>query len=571
MASRFARFKRVGDWLDERTGFRGVMRAALDEPVRGGARWSYVWGSCLVFALIVQMVTGVVMASSYSPSVTTAWASVAYMNDQMTLGWFVRGLHSAGASAMVILAVIHLLQVALFGAYKRPREVNWILGVMMLGLIFAFALTGYLLPWDQKGYWATQVATSLLGATPLVGRGILKLVLGGESYGNLTLTRFYALHVFVLPAAMVLLTTLHIALFRKHGVTPSWRGSDEELAKRTVPFWPDQLLRDLAAMAALFGLMAWWVFRSHGADLEAPADPTSSYDARPEWYFLPLFQLLKHFPGAAEIPAAMGAPLILFGTLLALPFLDRGPDRSPSKRKRYLAAVGLIFAGAIGLGLEARQDDAHSEGYRAQRERADRDAARARELAREGVLPAGGLAVWENDPDFKARKLLGERCLGCHLYQGAGENRAPSLDGWSSRAWIAGMLRDPDHPNYYGKTKIHDMKPVKGGEAQVRALVEFVFAQGGPQGVDEALRARGEELFGAMDCDSCHDSDGTGANQGPNMGGRASADWLRAFLRDPSEGRFFGKQNAMPKFGDRLAPSEIDVLVRLLVSERAKK
>ena len=141
----------------------------LDEPVPGGARWWYVFGSVVTFILTLQLLTGILLASFYSPSSTTAWASVAFIQDQMTMGWFVRGLHSMGASAMVVMTCIHLAQVLIFGAYKAPREMNWIVGVLMMGLVLAFSLTGYLLPWDQKGYWATQVATSIIGTSPVVG------------------------------------------------------------------------------------------------------------------------------------------------------------------------------------------------------------------------------------------------------------------------------------------------------------------------------------------------------------------------------------------------------------------
>src|SRR5579871_2227658 len=383
---------RIGEWLDERVGWRALVRAALDEPVPGGARWAYVFGSVLTFLLLVQAATGIVMASCYSPSVTTAWASVAYLQDQVSGGWFVRGLHSAGASTMVIVLIAHMLQVTIWGAYKKPREVNWLLGVVLSSLVLAFALTGYLLPWDQKGYWATQVATSLLGAVPLVGRPLVELAQGGPNYGNLTLTRFYALHVFVLPAATALLVVAHIKLFRRHGVTPSWRLSDEELAKRSAPFWPDQLLRDVVACAIALGAMAWWTWRHHGAELSAPADPTAPFDARPEWYFLPLYQLLKYFPGRLEVAAALGAPLIAGVVLVGIAFRDRSPSRDPARRKRFIAPVLAIVAGAAWLGIAATRQDARSEAFQAQREKASREAERARALAKAGVPVGGGLA-----------------------------------------------------------------------------------------------------------------------------------------------------------------------------------
>jgi ubiquinol-cytochrome c reductase cytochrome b subunit len=154
------------DWLDERAGVRALWREVADEKIPGGARFAYVFGSVLVFLFIQQVVLGILLSTYYSPSATDAWASVAYLNDQVTAGWFLRGLHHHGSSAMVILVVFHFVQVVLAGAYRRPRELNWITGLAMGGLVLAFALTGYLLPWDQKGYWATQVATGIMGTVP---------------------------------------------------------------------------------------------------------------------------------------------------------------------------------------------------------------------------------------------------------------------------------------------------------------------------------------------------------------------------------------------------------------------
>ena len=225
---------KIGDWFDERTGYRAGLEKALDEDVLGGARFAYVFGSVLTFLLVLQMTTGVFLAMYYSPSATDAWASVAFINDQVTAGWFVRGLHSHGASAMVIVAGLHLLQTAIYGAYKKPRELNWIIGVVLLGLILAFALTGYLLPWDQTGYWATQVATGIAGTSPMIGQQVQEAMQAGNGYGNLTITRFFALHVFVLPAILIAMTVFHIALFRKHHQTPPWSVSYTHLTLPTI-------------------------------------------------------------------------------------------------------------------------------------------------------------------------------------------------------------------------------------------------------------------------------------------------------------------------------------------------
>ena len=269
---------------------------------------------------------------------------------------------------MVVVTTLHLLQVTLWGAYRKPRELNWWIGLVMMACLFGFALTGYLLPWDQKGYWATQVATSLIGATPLVGPWLRSVVQGGPEYGNLTLTHFYALHVIVLPAALVALVVAHVALFRKHGVTPRWN-ADESVSE---PFWPGQLVRDLGAMAVVLALMFVMAARRHGVELEAPADPSSSYDARPEWYFYPLFQLLKFFPGRWELVGAMGAPLVAAGVLFALPLLDRGrvaqPVSAQALRRRGAAAAG----GRGGAGRAGQLADARNPAYQKFRLRADR-------------------------------------------------------------------------------------------------------------------------------------------------------------------------------------------------------
>ena len=188
------RLARIAAWLEVRTGYAALARAALDRPVAGGPRPRYVFGSVLLFLLLNQSVTGVLLAAGYAPSVGDAWASVAYVQELAPAGWFIRGLHAHGASVAILVMLLHLAQVVWAGAYRAPREATWWIGLGLLGVLLAFGLTGYLLPWDQKGFFATQVATNLLGATPLVGRMAQELALGGASYGNLTLTRFFALH-----------------------------------------------------------------------------------------------------------------------------------------------------------------------------------------------------------------------------------------------------------------------------------------------------------------------------------------------------------------------------------------
>lgn len=565
-------------WLDRRTGYRALLGHLLDEPVAGGPSFAYVFGSLLLFLLVNQGLTGVLLAASYAPSAKDAWAAVAYLQDQVQLGWFLRGMHSAGASAMVVGMLLHLVQTALYGAYRAPRELNWWSGLLLFGVVLAFALTGYLLPWDQKGYWATQVATTLLGTVPLVGTALQEVLQGGPRYGNLTLTHFYTLHVLVLPLILILLVTAHVALFRRHGVTPSWRRGPGELAAATAPFFPGQAARDLLAAAALCAILVAQVLRTHGAELGAPADPSAPYDARPEWYFLPLFQLLKLFPGALEGAVALGAPLLLFGALASLPLLDRGASAAPQKRVVPLGVVAVSLGTVALLGLWARQEDRANAVHRKNVQAAQKQALYARQLALLGVPAAGGVAVYDNDPLNQGRKLFDEHCVSCHRGSPSlkgpppGDEKGPDLTRLWSRAWLTEFLKDPDSPRFYGRTKLKgSMKAVQLQPEPLADLVEYLISLGGPAagaGLDAARVQRGAALFEAENCDLCHERSGK-EGQGPGLKDYASLAFARAILHDPGAPELYGSKNDMPAFGKKLSAAEIDRLAAFLMTLRA--
>jgi ubiquinol-cytochrome c reductase cytochrome b subunit len=554
--------RKLLDWLDTRIGAREMWRRFAEHPVAGGARWAYVFGSVLLALFALQALTGIALATVYSPSPNGAWASVAYLEREVTLGWLLRRLHQGTASAIVVLCGLHIAQVVWFGAYKKPREVNWWLGLALLGCVLGFGLTGYLLPWDQKGYFATQVATHLAG--PWLGR----LLTGGAEYGALTLTRFYAFHVLVLPAVTLLLVVGHVALMLRHGVTPAARlPAPPTMIPSAEPFWPRQALRDLAAMTAAAGLvLAWAIWRRNGGGepvLEAPADPGAGYEARPEWYFLPLFQLLKMLPGSWERAAAFGLPVLLVLLLGGLPFLDRAPSTAWRARQLPIALVAMLGLAAIGLGARAWIADARDANFQRGRERARHRAARALELAKGGVPSVSANAVWLNDPLERGRRVFADRCAGCHIFDGAGERKGPDLDGWSSRAWLRALLLEPDAKRFYGATKVRGMKPVKVEGAELDALVEWIWAQG-----ESKVAGQSPDKFG---CDDCHELDGkTGSDGPPNLGGRGSKEWLRAFLLAPGDERFFGRKNDMPAVGTKLTPEELDAVVELISAERSR-
>jgi ubiquinol-cytochrome c reductase cytochrome b subunit len=232
-------FRRLHDWIDHRTGHGAIVHDALYERIPSGARFRYITGSMLVFAFVTQAITGIFLWMAYSPSSQTAYESVYYIQHHMTGGWLLRGIHHFMAQAMVVVMALHPLQVVWDGAYRAPREFNHWLGLVLLQIVLGLGLTGYLLPWDQKGYWATNVATNLATLVPMVGKDLQQIAVGGNAYGHHTLTRFFAMHAGVLPVALVIVLAAHVALFRRHGITAKITpGRADEY------FWPRQVLFD---------------------------------------------------------------------------------------------------------------------------------------------------------------------------------------------------------------------------------------------------------------------------------------------------------------------------------------
>jgi ubiquinol-cytochrome c reductase cytochrome b subunit len=209
---------KVGDWLDERLGVRRVWAAIFLRKLPK-VNWLYTLGSATLFVAINQIVTGILLTIYYVPAPDQAYDSVQYITTQVTAGWLIRGLHHWGASAMVVLAVLHMLRVILYGAYKYPREVTWFTGVLLLLVVMAFGFTGYLLPWDQKAYWATTVGTRIAGTPPIIGDAILRIVRGGEELSAVTLARFFGVHVWVLPATLLILLGIHLYLVIRIGIS----------------------------------------------------------------------------------------------------------------------------------------------------------------------------------------------------------------------------------------------------------------------------------------------------------------------------------------------------------------
>jgi len=209
---------RLGNWLDERVGWRRAWDMIFLRQIPK-VNWLYTLGSATLFVAINQIVTGILLTIYYVPTPDHAYDSVQFITTQVTAGWLIRGLHHWGASAMVVLAVLHMLRVILHGAFKYPREVTWMTGVVLLLIVLGFSFTGYLLPWDQKAYWATTVGTRIAGTPPLIGDAILRIIRGGEELSAVTLARFFGVHVWVMPVLLLALLTLHLYLVIRLGIS----------------------------------------------------------------------------------------------------------------------------------------------------------------------------------------------------------------------------------------------------------------------------------------------------------------------------------------------------------------
>ncbi len=337
----------VWRWLDERVGLADIQRLAKKKevPHHRHAFW-YYFGGMALFLFTVQVITGILLLFYYRPSAEEAYESVQFLMAEVQFGWLVRSIHSWAANLMIFVVFVHLFSVLLLSAYRPPREVTWMSGMALLALALGFGFTGYLLPWNELAYFATKVGTEIPGVLPVVGGFVRRLLRGGDEVTGATLTRFYGIHVAVLPAITAALLGLHLFLVQRHGMSVPPSVERRGGPSRMMPFFPNFILRDivgwLAALGALATLAAFWP-----AELGQKADPFSAAPVgiKPEWYFMFMFQTLKYLPGhilgiEGELVGVLG-----FGLggvfLLLIPFLDRRVARGSPRR---------LFAG-IGVAL----------------------------------------------------------------------------------------------------------------------------------------------------------------------------------------------------------------------------
>jgi ubiquinol-cytochrome c reductase cytochrome b subunit len=536
--------ERVVFWLDHRTGLETAIKNFLYEEIPASSGWHQVFGSIAVFLFLVQAFTGALLAFNYAPTPGDAYNSLRYILTELTGGRLIRGLHHWGASMMIVVVVIHMAQVFLWGAYKKPREATWMVGVVLLLLTLAYGLTGYLLPWDNRAYWGTVVSTQIAAKAPVMGPYLSRLLGGESAIGVVTFARFYGLHVLLLPPATTLLIALHVYLVRKHGVAPSL--GDEVRPRRK--FYPQQAFKDTIAIFVAFVVLFTLALIAR-VPLERLADPTdNAYIPRPEWYFLFLFQTLKFFEGPLEMVGSIVLPGLAMLALILVPFVDRSQMVRVTKRT---VAAGVLLLAALGwTGLTVAA------------------VATTPKMDESALIDFSGPTDWMQ---LSPEELAGlgyfqrEHCEGCHTMGSGKPKVGPDLaeSRKKSAAWMIEHFKRPS-----AMVPGSSMPPIQLSNAQLNALASFLLKLNRNNAeaflVSPAFAVDGAMVYQANMCGTCHMVNSVGMKIGPPLNGlghRRTRTWIEKHFVDP-QGMSPG--TIMPAY--KLKPAEMDNLVSYLLA-----
>jgi ubiquinol-cytochrome c reductase cytochrome b subunit len=537
------RIRFANDWLDHRTGIQTAVRNFLYEDIPASSGWRQVFGSVAMFLFMVQAFTGIMLAFNYAPTPGEAYNSLRYILTELTCGRLMRGLHHWGASMIIVVVVLHMVQVFLYGAYKKPREATWMVGVVLLLVTLAYGLTGYLLPWDNRAYWGTVVATRIAGQAPVLGPYLSRLLGGEGAIGVVTFARFYGLHVLLLPPATILLVVLHVFLVRKHGVAPL--PGDELVPKKK--FYPEQVFKDTVAIFIAF-IVLFVLAVAARVPLEQLADPTdTSYIPRPEWYFLFLFQILKLFNGPLEVVGSVLLPGLAVLALILVPFIDRS---RMVKVTRRTAALAFVLLAAIGWGG----------------------------LTTAAILstpkPASAVAVDYSAPtdwmQLSPEEMAGvayfreENCISCHVVGEHGTAVGPDLTKASIHKDAAWMIEHFKHPSSVRPGT--SMPPIQLSDTQLNSLAAFLLKlnENNATALDNApeFATQGALVYQANHCFACHQVNGVGMRVGPPLNGisrRQSRSWVEEHFQNPAK---LAPGSIMPPY--KLSPTDLDNLTTYL-------
>ncbi|HVZ84042.1 MAG TPA: cytochrome b N-terminal domain-containing protein [Terracidiphilus sp.] len=454
-------------WLERRLGLGKPAIEAAEHPIpSSSASWWYVFGSAATVLFLLQIVTGILLALVYTPSAGQAWASLQVLNHDITLGWLLRAIHGWGSDFMVAIVLIHMVQVFMFGAYKYPRELTWIFGVFLLLFTLGMAFTGQVLRFDQDAYWGLGIGASITSRVPWIGGRLVHALLGGPIIAGATLSRFFALHVFVIPGMLIGFVALHIWMVLRLGVN-EWpmpgrvvskatydREYHEMTAKDGVPFVPDAAWKDAVFSAAiLLAVLACALFFGPFGPTGQP-DPTIIQTApKPDFFFLWIYAVLAYLPPDLETPFIFIAPIVVIGGMLLLPLVAGEGEKHWSRRPVAVLMVSVI---AVALGVFT-----HLGTYTPWSPIMDAwsgDPTPAQYLVGRSPLERQGAIVLQN-----------KQCRNCHALGGVGGLRGPALDGIANRMtedqMIRQVLQGGGNMPAYGK----DLSP-----AETRALVAFL-------------------------------------------------------------------------------------------------
>ncbi len=435
---------------EPRASLRVVLRNFFNESIPKSIGWRNTTGSVVGALILAQIVTGVLIAIYYVPHPESASASLKWMEANVPAGTLIRALHYWGASYIVVAVFVHILRVFFSGAYRRPRQGMWLTGVVLLTLTVTIAFSGQLLPYNQTGYWAAKVGVEIAATAPLIGETLKRLMLGGDSIGELTLTRFYALHIVVLPAMLGLFIVCHLFYLRKHGPLRAAKDRTEDMT----PFYPMQFARDMivisVVLASFIGVSYW-----AGSPRLEPIDlANSTYVPRPEWYFLSHFELLRMTPSSLEVLTTFVLPAGLILLVLALPWIDRAQTSAAGSRRGVRIAGALVALAIVGLTIKGliRHQTEHTIAAEVE---APPESSAGQNLLAEG-----------------RRIVTREKCIVCHKLNGRGGVKAGDLAGTGMRLqedYLRAWLRDPQsfRPDI-------EMPPVTVPDAEFEALVQFL-------------------------------------------------------------------------------------------------
>ena len=533
----------LNDWVDHRTGLPTAIHTFLYEDIPASSGWHQVFGSVAIFLFLVQAFTGALLAFNYAPTPGDAYNSLRYILVEVTAGPLMRGLHHWGASMMIVVVVLHMVQVFLYGAYKKPRETTWMVGVVLLLLTLAYGLTGYLLPWDNRAYWGTVVTTKIAAQAPLLGPYLTRLLGGEDQIGVVTFARFFGLHVLLLPPATAFLVALHVYLVRKHGVAPA-PGDESRPPKK---FYPEQVLRDTVAIFIAFAIL-FTMSVAVRVPLEQLADPTdTSYIPRPEWYFLFLFQMLKVFKGPLEVVGSVVLPGLAVLALILVPFIDRRAMIKVTRRTFAAAVVILAAIGWTGLTVAAVVTTPKE----------------APEAAVDYSLPTDWVQL-------SPQEMAGvgyfrqENCATCHSFTDKESRIGPDLAKTSIHRNAAWMIEHFKAPARVRPGSV--MPPIQLNDSQLNTLAAFLLKLN-PENATAVSSApdfvvNGAMVFVSQGCGGCHRVNGTGIAVGPSLNGlseRRARSWVEEHFLDPPK---LSPGSIMPAY--KLPPKDLANLTAYL-------